>query len=389
MPEINTAQEKGRQVISLLKQPRYLDGMVYGNGKDMSITTEEGVTEIWEHFVTFPPELARAFPGSYVDPNDFIKEIGYKETEALPLHGLLGKDRGVFEHPVFRYEEEGFGVRIINGTTNSHAIMLATLAFQDQHFSKPETRAQYQEHLFSGIETALAKRTDPQHGIRIHDDCLASGDSIAGYLMRHLKEDSDVLRHGVEVVIDGPATAQGILFLKAFAKAHGIPLHITASFMAFGLSAGEKAGEIRKHANYITCPDELLAFFDVEIQQKLKELHAEDGNIYVVGDMGEAQRGIHGDDMQKIRQKYGDMYCCWNDSRKDSHGDHPNGNTLQRFPYEAGRPDDVYLARGGYLPYEFDRFLNPEFKETNIVIEQAARRWTQEYGYGAAFRKLH
>ena len=28
--------------------------------------------------------------------------------------------------------------------------------------------------------------------------------------------------------------------------------------MAFGLSAGEKEGEMRKHANYITYPDEIM-----------------------------------------------------------------------------------------------------------------------------------
>ena len=88
-------------------------------------------------------------------------------------------------------------------------------AFDVEGFkNKPGIRAQYQRAMFDNIKEAL-QPTHRKAAYRIHDDCLASGDSIMSYLLSKIINQTELekmQKDGVEVVIDGPATAQGILF---------------------------------------------------------------------------------------------------------------------------------------------------------------------------------
>jgi hypothetical protein len=211
-----------------------------------------------------------------------------------------------------------FGMTVLNGLGNEHALQMTRLASIDPSFNDEYVRAKYQQEMFNGIKPALEKPEHRLYGIRIHDDCLASGDSIVSYLLRMTKEDPDSLKKGVEVIIDGPATAQGILFLRAFAKQHDINLHITASHMAFGLTKGveEKRGAQHSKLYYLSGRTaEELGTIDPNLKEEIEQ-YKTGGIIQVVGDMGEAEQGIKKETMELIRMQ-SDVSCPWNDHRED------------------------------------------------------------------------
>ncbi len=377
---------QGEVIIGLLRNPAKLEGTVWHDHGKVHLTDEEGIKESWNYFVTFPPELSASFPGSIIRPDTFLHKLG--EDKRL-TERLTGTTTGTKEAVTFSHDERGLSLSILHGSTSEYALSL--MRFARQGFGDDGVRAQYQQALAEGISPAL-KQDGHVYGVRIHDDCLASGDSILSYMELQIQQGNEqTLKKGVEVVIDGPATGQGILLLRAYAKKHEIPLRITAGYMAYGLTEGVTGTNgVKKHANYITMPDEIVRTLPDAMQKTVNALRGEDGNIQVVGDMGDAEKGIKDEIMRHIRKERGDdTFCPWNDTRKDTHGEHMHKGELppMNAPIDPDVPNDVYFARGGYLPYALDEQMNPLFPYANKIIIRASRKWTQEYGYGAAFRE--
>jgi len=354
---------------------------------EVTLTDEDGHVVEWDSFVTFPHELSSSFPGSVIKPDAFLKQLGEDSgyTKSL-ING--DKDFG----PTFEHKDSSgnFNLTVLHGSTSEYAMSLMRLA--SQGFSDDSVRAQYQQAIIDGVSPAIQNSTPPKYGLRIHDDCLASGDSILSYLELQMRQgNEDILKKGVEVFIDGPSTAQGVLLLRAYARKHKIPLHITSGYMAYGLSEGKQISPNgpRQHANYITLPDEVIKMLPDDKQQSVRNFGAPDGNIYVVGDMGDAEKGISQSTLDRVRAELHSLdYCPVNDIRKDSHGNHPMRNTLERMdgPISKDGPNDVYFARGGYLPYALDNLYSSFFNQSMKTILRVSRKWTREYGYGATFK---
>lgn len=390
MKEKPTQQEyRGERIIKLLQGPKNLEGII--RFKDIHtavvLTDEDGKAVEWTSFVTFPHELSSSFPGSVIKPDTFLNQLG---EDSGNIKNLLHNDKDI--GPSFEHKDTvgNFGLTILHGSTSKYAMNLMKLA--NQGFSDESVRAQYQQAIIEAISPSIEKDTPPKYGLRIHDDCLASGDSILSYLELQMRQgNEEVLKKGVEVLIDGPSTAQGILLLRAYARKHKIPLHITSGYMAYGLSEGRQISPNgpRQHANYITMPDEVVKMLPEDKQQLVRGLATPDGYIYVVGDMGDAEKGISHTTIERMRAELNDPdYCAINDIRKDSHGNHPMRDTLQRMdgPISKDVPNDVYFARGGYLPYALDNLYSMFFSQSQKTILKVSRKWTKEYGYGATFR---
>lgn len=387
--KIKGAEMQGDKIIALLSKPTNLQPTIYYNRR---LTAEDGKVATWETFVTFPPELAEVFPGSYVAPNTFLREFGLTGIYVQQQQAeLVGSRLGSVETPTLQLEQGDnkpsthFSLTVLNGLTNSHA--LAMTKFAKLGFDDAFNRVQYQDNMFSSVKSLISAKP-PNYGIKIFDDCIASGDSIAGYLYKLITEEDPRLKQGV-VVTAVTATAQSILFLRRFAQVNGINLTIKVGQLAFGLTEGKKKENgVREHANYITYPPELLALLAEEISQELRRYQNEEGIIQVVGDMGEAEKGLSRKQMAQIQNELGNPdLCWWNDMRGDFHGDHPNRNTLLVPPLLGEKPLALYLARGGFLPYIWDEKLCPDFANVDKEIIRASRLWTKEHGYGVGIKK--
>ena len=401
-----TSIEKGIMIISTLEQfldhPKKQFGKIRKNLRHkIELTDEEGTKKKWDWFIQFNHELGKVFPGSYIHPHTFLKELGVN-SENFPTitQEILGKKTGSLEDPTFLINESrNFSLKVINGMMNEYALQMTQLAAQatmtregnwdkEGFKDKSHIRAQYQQAMFNNIKEALKpSRSKPAY--RIHDDCLASGDSIMSYLFSKMQKKGELKKmreNGVEIIIDGPATAQGILFLKAFAQHSRFAIDIKVGHLAFGLSAGEKKRGVRKHANYITYPDEIMKLLDEGPEKSLIERSLyPDGNRYVVQDMGEAEKGILPREMKQIREElHDDNLALFNERRRDPHGDHKLHGTLTLPEHKEGQPVAVYLARGGYLAYQLD-LDRSAIDGYNVEIMRVSRLWTKEYGYGAGF----
>lgn len=384
--------EAGQQIISLLADQKNLVPSLHLN---TWLTDEEGISAYWKYFTKFPEELAAVFPGSYVSPATFLRELGINQAIESTEKQILLDHLGSLDNPTMKYDQgnkgngQVFSLTVLNGLTNNHALAMTEFAYLG--FNHSTNRAQYQQHMFESIVPYIVDNRPVNYGIRIFDDCIASGDSIAGYLYKLQQKNNPLLKNGVEITAV-TATAQSILFLKNFAEMLGINLTVKVGQLAFGLTEGitEKNG-IRKHANYITYPDELLPLLNKETAEQLQKYQIEIGSekvIQVVGDMGAAEQGIIDKEMCEIRKEIDDeQYCWWNDSREDRHGEHNNKAKLKvPLSINDGRAVIIYLARGGYLPYEWDRKLYPYVDRVNRVIKRASRLWTVELGYGVGLK---
>lgn len=390
-----------------------------------NLINEFGEKKHWDSFVALPVEIADLFPGSYIDPSQFLRSLT-ASSERLDEHKaeLLGTRMGSPEHPVLSYNEQQgesmFQLRIRNGATNEHALTMTKLAheaqqlaggFANENYEGSVIRAQYQEAMRSNIATALkqeeierSKGKYKNYAVRIHDDCGATGESVVNFLLANAK-DPEILekykRRGVKVVIDGPITAQAVLYMKSFSQHLEIPMDIDAGHMAFGLTAGEVVEGKRRHGNYITYPSPLEVQLPVEARQIVAGYRNETGDDpQVVGDMGEAEKGIEGEHVEALRSQMNHgsehRFCLWNDLRTDTWGVHPHheeGVEVSVAKNPAGT-DFVYLARGGYVPLIFDKLYNSQlFEQANIVVLRASRFTAtdeeagQELGFGVGFMK--
>lgn len=389
-PETQTALELGHKFLLALGNPEFVKPTIYRSAvpqTQMSILDENNQQVVCDSFVAFSPEAVAAFPGSYIPPLAFQRAVENTERLTDPKWSeMMGESMGTMERPAYSYHSEQFGVTILHGATNSRARMLTRIA--EEGFT-PENRAMYQYVVADMAKPAIMAENTLHGSLLIHDDCLASTISVAGYIAELKERNSPLLEKGVDIIIDGPATAQGILFMKEFAKVHGVKINIIASFLAFGLTSGEKSEKngTRKHANYITLPDELFEKLPPHTQNK----YGPGTNRQVVGDMGSASKGI----LPKVRKAMiardntlDNTFCNWNDKRTDSHHENNKENAVVKIDRWDPRKKKVvtYYPRGGYISYAYDKTFNPGlFKEANTQMIGASRVWSPEFGYGVAY----
>ncbi len=365
---------QGRELVELLGlgQVDFRKLRVFGDGKEgITVFDPSQPDGQWgQIFIGLPQELTEVLPGSEVAPEDFLQALGLKSQEKIEVgvEVLLGSKSGI-DGPNLEIEDECFELRVFNGLSHMHALENSRMAWRG--FEAPQTRATYQSLALALVEPVLEKKSESRW--RIVEDCIATGDTIVGVVAQ--LQVLGKLESGEKIRIDVvTATAQGILVLKEFARQRGLQLEINVGYMAFGLSAGENSGEPRKHANYITYPESVLERLLEGDRRRLKALQASDGNIYVVGDMGEAAKSL-GD---TINGGY-----LWDRLRHDNHGlttPKEGGVTSWR----SDLPTVLYLANGGYLMRAFmERLFGEEMDKVNQLVFSAKRRWdTQGKGYG-------
>lgn len=391
------ALQRGEQFIGLLKNDSFVTPTIFRNStpnSTISVLDEHKEAVLCKSFVRFSPEAIEAFPGSYIPPTVFQRELegGMILPGTLKYDEMVGDKEGTLDHPAYEYKpaEGNFSLTVLHGATNDKAISLTRIA--KEGFT-PENRANYQQAVADMIKPAIEDTTRLRGTLRIHDDCLASTVSIAGYLADLIDQKSDLVRDGIDIIIDGPATAQGILFLKKFAEVNNIKITVTASFLAFGLTEGipvpGKEG-VREHANYITLPDELFANLPLRTRKKYIDFSKGDSNRQVVGDMGTASQGNLPSIIESMKRSdgLGDDFNSWNNKRTDSHHDNNSPKAKVQIDEwdDTKRVTNVYFPRGGYISYAYDKTFNPDlFKAANTLMIGASRLWSPDLGYGVAY----
>lgn len=331
--------------------------------KDYQLKESKG-----QFFVSMPEELAEAMRGSYVPPDEFLKQLKNLESDSTTKvkKALIGDhvsgDDG--KRKTFEYEENSFQLNVFHGSTNELALELTEIASEliRKDLDQSHNMVHYQHILAEIVKPVIESSSKTRPAIRIVEDCLASGDTIIGVLaaLQQKTKLTEMTRVRVDVAV---GTAQGILLLKKFAQDNGINLELNVGYMAFGLSKGKPTpGKGFEHSNYITYPDGFIEELSDHPNgfSKLK-------NMQVVGDMGENGRKVEG--LKHLTPWYNDL-------------DNPQIR-------EGEYPVFVYLANGGYLMRGYTHnFLGEQMKESSEVIFSAKRRHdegdkiSQGLGYG-------
>jgi len=250
-----------------------------------------------------------------------------------------------------------------------------------ENIKDPKIRGEYQKHLFATVKPVL--EAESRYDLRNVEDCLASGETIAGGLIA-LEEKTQIETGGRIRADVAVATTQGILVLREFTQQNHLKLELNVGCLAYGLPAGAEVEgtEARAHANYITYPPELLNQLSPAIQEQLESYtDPQDGNIYVVGDMGD-----FGMSMPSVY----DQECPWNSFRIDSHGDRNPQMVKIPFFFNKRKPTIVYFANGGW-PMKAMAGLALVNIDANQIVFDARRVWAEEeeFGYGVLIDKIH
>lgn len=334
----------------------------------------------WDKFVTFPSSEDLPVSNTYIRPETFLVELGKTQEESEKLEWVLLSDKrgGFIKPPVFDFKTKGFRLTVINGMFNEHAMKMTEMASHGFGFEDYHDRAQYQNAMQKLAAPIVRSKYDTQtFGIRIFDDCIASADSIYGYLydQLHDKAGEEKIRRGVRINAI-TATPQAILLLKRFAQVMGFPLEINVAQLAPGLN----------EENYIVYPDEFLesGILPDDLVKTLQGYRNKDGNIYVVGDMGNAQKGLSEEEIKSLPSLIFNsaVGLRFNNERTDPHGDHPNKRKkvdtriIEQYETdELPEVDLIYFARGGYLPFQLDKtFGNEVLRRANISVLRASRK---------------
>jgi hypothetical protein len=354
--KLTMTTKHSKSLLKTLKTPNLLtfsNLTIHGNGVDKVLIKDPAQPagrQIREgdFFITLPKNLADVLPGSVLDKEDFVKEVN-----------------------------QNFSLQVFYTPTNSHALKISKLAAIPNGFDDPRVRADYQQQIFSVMRPILALQSGG--GLRIVEDCLASGDTIVGILTL-LAGKSQIPIKGKKIRIDvAVATTQGTFVLKKFAEQNNLRIEINVGYLAYGLSEGEKKEGVRLHANYIIYPEEILKQLPKKIRFELNNYRVNDRNIYVVGDMGDAAKSLPKD----FDEKY-----PWNKYRNDNHGDKKaQKKTANVFNHK--KPSIIYLTNGGFLMQAYFDYLNNRSKYNNLVFS-AKRVWSDDaiYGYGVLIRGI-
>lgn len=359
----------------------------------------------WDLFMSFPLELKELYHGTYIDPKDFVHSLGItskEETQNITRNLLSDYNRGVDENdaPVFRSENVGgsnFSISVSHGLTNEHALRLTELSLQDgPKFENDNVRREYQQEVSQITAPQLKEFKAEDYGVVVHDDCIASGDTVVNFLLNQIKQagfdesghiKDEKLKKGVKVIIDGPATAQSILLLKKISDEYGIKIDLSAGYMAFGLSDGElQENGTRAHANYITYPERLIMQIkDKNTRRRLVDAWKKsEGDLMVVGDMGNAEVAYKAEDDDESQDITHINYLRIQDTSDSS-----QTNAVEQQFNANAQTDYVIFPRGGELSAAMMmHFKKDELAKMNVVPIRASRLDDPvELGYGVGFKK--
>lgn len=334
---------------------------------------DDGVRE-GQFYVSLPPEIAEVFPGSVLGPETYLKHLGLDdETVRNTSVLLLSQNLKVRDEAVLDYENDTMTLKVINGSFTEPALEMTKLAARNEFLTNKDSRAQYQKHLFQ-IEKEILSRTSDA-SFEINEDCIASGETIVG-ILETLKQKTKI-RTGNKIAINvNVATTQGLLLIEEYARENGLQLDIVVGYLGYGLSSGEKieGNDARKHANYIVYPTEILDILPDTLRQELRKSQDKDGQIFVVGDMGDASKSLPEED---------DTGCPWNAVRvKDPWGERSKNEKEEKLTFDEDKRTRVVFPNGGYLQEAFKECLNPE--DQNFLKISGKRVWTPDpdLGYG-------
>jgi len=328
--------------------------------------------------VGLAPPIVAALPGSAINPEEF----GFSPREASIAIGSTGNGK----EPILEINRPFFFATFSYGATHPTVLELATLAAHG--FDNPENRQAYQIALSALATSVLTVKNRLPWNVEITDDCLASGLTTVATLTA--LQNSGVLINSVRINAIGSASIQALMVLKAFARQNRIPIEVHAGFPSFGLSAGQELPDshgVREHANYLTLPLEILPTLPDSLQGYLEQLRSADGNIYTVGDMGDASKGLP--------PRFNNT-CPWNAYRSDA----PDKDGFPTVP-SLGLPSNLdpnaaltlYPLRGGIMCEAYDRWINKKYpsarpNKSETVNVVASRKWTPEHGFVVALKGL-
>jgi hypothetical protein len=302
-----------------------------------------------EIFLRMQDKLAAILPGSVLMPKDFLLALGSNAPEELLLSEKMTK---AGEQPILSHTTNHMQLNVYHGSRNEAGATMSRIA--ELGFDSALYRAIYQSNLVRVYEPLASKISSAK--IELDDDCLASGDSIAGFLgiisklgKRHF--DGEIVRVDVAV-----ATTQGVLILEQLAKDNNFFLELNVGYLAYALTKGEYVDGKIQHANYITQPDELVNKYGM--------------SRVVVGDMGEA--------VKSFEKALNGVYP-WNQWRNDLHGDTPNERRFNDVDWE----NDIQfiLTNGGLGVESIYRFHGRDYSN---LVPFVAKRIHGEHGYGLA-----
>jgi len=380
------ALRRGNVFLKTLKENSFHvnDLILNGNHQELIEVTffsdAEKVKETGQFFVKLPESVAHTLPGSYISPETFITSFSNREVQKDEKKRLLGNHLGGENDLTFSSNEDNFNLRVFHGSTNQHAMKISEYAALGTDNSV--NRMIYQDNLSHIMEPLLRSQTNAP--LRIIEDCLASGDTLAG-VIKTLAERSEFDKNLGKITIDvAVATAQGVFLLKKFAQENGINIELNVGYLAFGLSQGIKRDIGYEHANYIIYPNELITELTELFPEKKKEILALKGK-QVVGDMGEFGK--------LIPERVPDgapIIALWNHYRADNHGGQ-NGSDFQNPKYnKEDNQHLLYLSNGGYLMRAYHHYFNNKNLSSDFseIVFSAKRRWTEEFGYGVLLKDL-
>lgn len=327
----------------------YIAGSKEGGVDLWDPTREGGQQELHgQFFVGLPERLSSALPGSSLLPEEFLAALGV-ETNLKTIEELIGAPN--CSGPVMNLESDLFRLRVSEGSSNPLSLAMAERAKAGWG---NENRAGYQKELLELMAPIYGQESwqeKPQ--IIIREDCLATGETILGLLVV-LNQKAGLKFENIRIEVK-TATTIGLMVLIEYARENDLRLEIFTADLAYGLSAGEKIeGGFRKHANYIILPEEILGRLPADLRGQWDACRAADGNIYVVGDMGDAGK--------KLPSEFNKDYP-WNRYRNNDRVGYRPGNT--------GDPLATYLADGGYPTRAFARSLGMRGSEIVLIAKRA------------------
>ncbi|MCX6732592.1 MAG: hypothetical protein NTV98_03565 [Candidatus Roizmanbacteria bacterium] len=131
--KIATPQEKGKilcETFSALSKKSFPLLNIYPQpgSPPIALKDEYGDTKNWNKFVQFPSELNGLIPGSYVNPSLFLETLGKTEGSNDNIKKMISTEMGTAEEPIFTFDQGNFGLRIMNGMANKHALSMSRLA---------------------------------------------------------------------------------------------------------------------------------------------------------------------------------------------------------------------------------------------------------------------
>ncbi|MDO9028514.1 MAG: hypothetical protein Q7U68_06620 [Candidatus Roizmanbacteria bacterium] len=363
--------DKGKKLLKLINSPKFLQVsdfiihkcvMVRDPGFPPGKQERKG-----QFFISLKESLAYSLPGTSIKPEVFLSELQMNKSVRKTL---LSETLTVLAKPIIKHKEKHFTLNIFHGSANIHALGMSQLAViksqKDASFSSESKRAYYQSHLFEILKPVIQYEKNKGFPLRIIEDCLASGDTISSILAM-IKNKTKINISTKTIRIDvAVATAQGILVLRKFARENELNFELNVGYLAYGLSEGIKVDGVRKHANYIVYPVEMLDQFP----KKVKSFRSLGGDYSVVGDMGDASR--------KLGSRFDNKHP-WNKKRDDRPSHEKFNSSLATI---------FYFANGGYLMKAYYDNLNNSPVNLNRLVFSAKRIWSTNLGYGVLIYDL-